>query len=372
MAVLRPPEASFRCVRSAERGRGKRAASRDALVAMFVQCSGRSTTGAVIPTKYDLGTTPFAWRIFAVNAVLLVAAAVALAFSPATVSFPIALTEGIVLAGGLVAILTANLLLVRRSFTPLARLTKLMHSVDLLRPGQRVDVTGPREVRELGAVFNDMLERLERERHESGWDALKAQESERKRVAQELHDEVGQALTAVMLQLGRLAKNAPSDLGDQLMEALETTRTSLDDVRRIAKQLRPEALDDLGLVPALNALASGFAERTGLRIRRRLPDSLPPIGDEAELVVFRVAQESLTNAARHAEATRVDLTLERYRSAIVLHVRDYGRGIDGSHAGSGIRGMRERALLIGGELTISDAVGGGTEVSLSLPVLESP
>lgn len=318
-----------------------------------------------------LGTTPFAWRIFAVNAVLLVAAAVALVLSPATVSFPIALTEGVVLAVGLVAILIVNLLLVRRSFAPLARLTRLMRSVDLLRPGQRVEVSGPQEVRELGAVFNDMLERLERERHESGWDALKAQEAERKRVAQELHDEVGQALTAVMLQLGRLAKRTPTAAGEELNEALETTRTSLEDVRRIARQLRPEALDELGLVAALNALATTFADRTGLRIRRELPDSMPPIGDEAELVLFRVAQESLTNAARHAETPRIDLTLERSGGRIVLHIRDYGRGIDGIRAGSGIRGMRERALLIGADLSISSAPGGGTDVFLVLPLTES-
>ena len=95
----------------------------------------------MISTKDAPGTTPFAWRIFGVNAVILVAAAVALAFSPATVSFPIALTEGIVLAVGLVALLIVNLLLVRRSFAPLERLTRLMRSVDLLRPGQRLEVT---------------------------------------------------------------------------------------------------------------------------------------------------------------------------------------------------------------------------------------
>ena len=324
----------------------------------------------VISAKDLRGTAPFAWRIFAVNAVLLIVAAVALALSPATVSFPIALTEGIVLAAGLVAILIVNLLLVRRSFAPLERLTRLMRSVDLLTPGQRLEVTGPQEVRELGAVFNEMLERLEQERHESGWDALKAQEAERKRVAQELHDEVGQALTAVMLQIGRLAKKAPSDIGEELNEALETTRASLEDVRRIAKQLRPEALDDLGLVPALNALVGTFAERTGLQIRSRLPASAPPIGDEAELVVYRVAQESLTNAARHAETTRVDLTLERNGRRLILRVRDYGAGIDGTRPGSGIRGMRERALLIGADLSIANVSGGGTEVWLSLPMTE--
>jgi two-component system, NarL family, sensor histidine kinase UhpB len=319
-------------------------------------------------TKHALETVPFAWRIFAVNAVLLVAAALALALSPATVSFPIALTEGVVLAVGLIVILIVNLLLVRRSFAPLERLTRLMSSVDLLSPGQRVEVSGPEEVRQLGAVFNDMLDRLERERHQSGWDALQAQESERKRVAQELHDEVGQALTAVMLQIGRLAKAAPSDLGDGLNEALETTRAGLEDVRRIAKQLRPEALDDLGLVPALHALAATFAERTGLRIRRLLPSGVPPIGDDAELVIFRVAQESLTNVARHAQATEADLVLEQRGSTIMLQVRDYGRGIDGTRPGSGIRGMRERALLIGADLSIITVPGGGTEVTLELPI----
>jgi two-component system sensor histidine kinase UhpB len=322
----------------------------------------------VISTRDVLRAAPLAWRIFAVNAAILVTAAVALALSPATVSFPIALTEGVVLSIGLAGILIVNLLMVRRSFAPLDRLTRLMRNVDLLRPGQRVEETGPREVRELASVFNQMLARLERERHESSWHALKAQEAERKRVAQELHDEVGQALTAVMLQIGRLAKAAPDELRDDLSEALETTRASLEDVRRIAKQLRPEALDDLGLVPALNALAGVFAERAGLRIRRRLPDSTPAIGDEAELVVFRVAQESLTNAARHAQTTRVDLTLEQERSRVVLRVRDYGRGTNGARPGSGIRGMRERALVINGDLSIGEHPGGGTEVLLSLPL----
>lgn len=310
--------------------------------------------------------TPFVRQIFLVNAAILVAATMALALSPATVSFPIALAEGIVLAVGLLAILTVNLLLLRRLFAPLERLTKLMRGVDLLSPGQRLEATGPQEVRELGAVFNEMLDRLERERHESGWDALKAQEEERKRVAQELHDEVGQALTAVMLQIGRLVRRSPNELNAELQEALETTRASLDDVRRIAKQLRPEALDDLGLIPALSALVATFADRTGLRIQHRLED-VPALESETELVVFRVAQESLTNVARHARTTRVDLTLDRNGREIVLCVRDYGSGTDGATAGAGIRGMRERALLIGADLSIGPWNGGGTEVRLAVP-----
>jgi two-component system sensor histidine kinase UhpB len=242
-----------------------------------------------------------------------------------------------------------------------------MHRVDLLRPGQRLEITGPAEVRELGAVFNQMLDRLERERHESGWDAFLGQEAERKRVAQELHDEVGQALTAVMLQLSRLAKRSPAELEDELREAQETTRASLDDVRRIARQLRPEALDDLGLVSALGALATTFAERTGLRVYRRLDDDLPPLAPDAELALFRVAQESLTNAARHSGSSRVELWLQSDDDDdVLLRVRDYGKGLDGTRPGSGIRGMRERALLIGGDLTIETPAGGGAEVRLRI------
>jgi two-component system, NarL family, sensor histidine kinase UhpB len=313
---------------------------------------------------------PLAWRIFVVNAAIVVGAAVVLAVSPATVSSPILLTEVAVLALGLVAILAVNLLLVRRSFAPLARLTRLMRRIDLLSPGQRLAVSGPAEVKELGAVFNEMLERLEHERRESGADALKRLEAERKRVAQELHDEVGQALTAVMLQLARLSRAAPESLGDQLGEALETTRNSLEDVRRIARQLRPEALDDLGLVPALNALATSFADHTGISIVRRLPDAAPPIDSEAELVVFRVAQESLTNAARHAEASRLDLMLERAGRNLVLQIRDNGRGLNGAQSGSGIRGMRERALLIGADFWIGPTAGGGTTIRLEVPLRE--
>ena len=311
---------------------------------------------------------PLAWRIFAVNAVVFTLAALALALSPATVSFPIALAEATILTAGLAAILILNLFLVRRSLAPLARLTSLMHGVDLLRPGQRLQATGPPEVQELGSVFNEMLDRLEQERRESGGEALRAQEGERKRVAQELHDEVGQAMTALMLQLGRLAASAPPQLQAELREAQEATRATLGDVRRIARELRPEALDDLGLGPALIALTTAFAERAGLHVERRLDTELPPLTPEAELVIFRVAQESLTNIARHADSPRVTVRLDGSdRSTVRLSVRDYGRGLDGAQPGGGIRGMRERALLVGAELAVRSCRDGGTEVLLDIP-----
>jgi two-component system sensor histidine kinase UhpB len=307
------------------------------------------------------------WRIFVVNAAVFVVGALALALSPATVSFPIVLAEALVLALGLSAILLVNLFLVRRSLAPLGRLMALMRRVDLLRPGERLAGEGPREVRDLGAVFNEMLERLERERQQSGRDLLARQESERKRVAQELHDELGQTLTGVMLMLSRLAERAPGELRPELDEAREATRATLDDVRRIARRLRPEALDDLGLVPALTSLTSAFADRSGLRVERSFADDLPKLSAEGELAVFRVAQESLTNAARHAGATRVDVRLERSDGGVRLEVVDDGGGLDRGAFGSGIRGMRERALLVGGQLELFAPRGGGVEVRLTIP-----
>ena len=310
---------------------------------------------------------PLAWRIFLANAAVFAVATVCLALTPATVSHPVTLAEAVILAAGLATILVLNLFVVRRSLAPLERLTSLMRSVDLLRPGQRLTEAGPIEVRELGAVFNEMLDRLERERRESGVEALRAQEAERKRVAQELHDEVGQQVTALMLQLGRLATFAPPEFQAELREAKEATRATLEDVKGIARQLRPEALDDLGLVPALTALTIAFAERTGLRVERRLESNLPPLSPEAELVIFRVAQESLTNAARHAGTPQVTVRLNGARDAVRLSVRDYGRGVDGAVPGGGIRGMRERALLVGADLAVRSHGASGTEIVLDVP-----
>jgi two-component system sensor histidine kinase UhpB len=308
------------------------------------------------------------WRVFALNATIFVAGTLVLAFSPATVSFPVELTEAIVLVIGLTAILLINLVLVRLSFAPLQRFAHLMRRVDLLRPGHRLEVTGPGEVSELGLVFNEMLDRLEQERRESGRRALAAQEAERKRVAQELHDEVGQALTGVLLHLSNLASRVPSEFRTEVGHAQQAARSSLEDVRRVARHLRPEALDDLGLASALTALTARFAEQSNIRVRRRI-DALPPLGADTELVLYRVAQESLTNIARHARASQVELQLSASDDRVELRVRDDGCGLDPTVGdGHGIRGMRERAMLIGAELTLTNRDEGGFEVVLRAPL----
>ena len=235
------------------------------------------------------------WRVFGTNAAILVLATLVLVLSPITVSFPIALTEVVVVACGLATMLTLDFVLLRRAFTPLGRLTAFMRGVDPLRPGERARLeTADPEVADLTDAFNEMIERLERERRNSARRAQAAQEAERARIARELHDEIGQSLTAAMLQIDR----------GERAQAREAVRESLEDVREIARRMRPEALDDLGLASALAALTLDVGRRTGLRVARRIGQGLPRLSPEEELVVYRVAQEGLTNVARHAEARR--------------------------------------------------------------------
>ncbi|WP_344325718.1 HAMP domain-containing sensor histidine kinase [Streptomyces macrosporus] len=308
------------------------------------------------------------WRIFGLNAVVLGTATALLLWAPVTVSVPVLLTEAVVLVGGLVVMLVANAALLRVGLAPLDRLARLMTTVDLLRPGQRLPVTGRGGVAELIRAFNDMLDRLEAERATSSARVLSAQEAERRRIAQELHDEVGQSMTAVLLELKRAADRAPDrELRAELQHAQEITRESLDEVRRLARRLRPGVLEDLGLVSALTALAGDFATHTGLTVRRRFDTDLPPLDRERELVLYRVAQESLTNAARHADAAHVEVGLRRTADGVVLSVSDDGRGIGLAAEGAGIRGMRERALLVGATLDIDTSPGDGTRVRLSVP-----
>jgi two-component system sensor histidine kinase UhpB len=315
-----------------------------------------------------LGHVSLAWRVFAGNSIVLGVAVLVLALSPATVKVPTQLDEAVVLVGGITAILLTNLLLLRRAFAPLSRLTDLMRRVEPLDPGRRIPVYGDDpEVVDLTRAFNEMLDRLEAERRESARRSLAAQEDERRRVAQELHDEVGQTLTAIVLQLERLRRRAPEDLQTGLAEAREGARASLEDVRLIAQRLRPEALEDLGLGAALETLCDRLSEQSGIAVQAHLQRDAVSITPEMELVVYRVAQEAMTNALRHAQASNVQVELRRGNGRLTLRVLDDGVGLQRRDAGSGIQGMRERALLVGGRVQVR-GLDRGTEVRLELPL----
>jgi two-component system sensor histidine kinase UhpB len=233
------------------------------------------------------------------------------------------------------------------------------------------DAAPTSEAGELALTFNEMLERLQAERREATGRVLAAQEAERLRIAQELHDQVGQELTAVLLLLSRVQSRAPEELRASVLAARDAVRSSLEDVRRIAIELRPEALDDLGLESALAVLCDRFAERSGLEISCRVrSDALPSLSREVELVIYRVAQEALTNVARHSGDDAAELTLERGDGSVVLAVRDSGRGLDPTQSdGSGIRGMRERAGLVGATVEVRNRdPGPGAEAVLRVPI----
>ena len=307
------------------------------------------------------------WRVFAVNAALLSAVAALLLFSPVEIDAPIKPTQALIVLGGLVVGVIANAMLLRRVVEPLERLAVRMETVDLLRPGQRLPVERGDEVGRVLAAFNRMLDRLERERQESGRRVLAAQEAERVGIARDLHDEVGQLLTGALLQLNAIAETSPADRED-LERASDAVRRALHEVRRISSELRPEMLEQLGLVSALTELATTFARVAGVRVERQFDPSLPKLAPDTELAVYRIAQESLTNVARHAQASRVTLALERGYDSVVLRVADDGRGFDGApEEHGGLRSMRERALLVDGALAIKNGADGGVEVRLEVP-----
>jgi two-component system sensor histidine kinase UhpB len=317
---------------------------------------------------------PLLWRVFGLSAAALVVAVAltALVVHP-VLRISVADTEAAILLVGLAAVLLINLLVLRRTFAPLQRLAAVMRDIDLLRPGQPVSLEGSTsEVTELVTSFNEMLDRLEIERQDSARRALAAQEAERLRVARELHDEVGQSLTGVLLELARLERQARAELAADIHRIQESVRGSLENSRRIALELRPEALDDLGLGAALRVLTDRLSERAGIEIKARVERDLPSLEHEQELVIYRVAQEALTNVVRHASANHADLWLGRRGNTLKLRIRDDGCGLDGGQwSGGGIRGMHERALMARAALRVSDLRSGGVEVTLDLP-LETP
>ncbi|HET6870979.1 MAG TPA: ATP-binding protein, partial [Solirubrobacteraceae bacterium] len=166
------------------------------------------------------------------------------------------------------------------------------------------------------------------------------------------------------------SNRAPEALHPAVLEVQSSVRASLEDLRRIAIELRPEALDDLGLVSALSVLCDRFAQRSGLDVACRIAEVLPELPASTELVIYRVAQEALTNVARHSGSERAELSLQPQDGDIVLSIRDHGHGLPADQpSGSGMRGMRERAGLVAAALEIEDAhPGPGTEVRLRVPI----
>jgi signal transduction histidine kinase len=197
---------------------------------------------------------------------------------------------------------------------------------------------------------------------------VEAQELERTRLARELHDETGQALASILLSLKPLEQSADAEAVAAVRALVVST---LQDVRRLAVELRPSALDDFGLVPAVERLADTFREQSGLSV-----DLAAHLGDErlsreAETTLYRVIQEALTNVTKHADASRVSILLQRKDRAVLAVVEDDGAGFEPAETRAdalGLAGMRERVLLVGGRLLVESSPGGGTTLVAEVPV----
>jgi two-component system, NarL family, sensor histidine kinase UhpB len=310
---------------------------------------------------------PLFWTICLINGGVFVLGALVLVLSPARVSVDPVPSELVVIALGLALMILTNALLIRWALAPLHRLIGRVRDIEHLEP-THLPEEGSGPIRGMAQSVNGLLSRLAEERRDGDARALAAQEAERHRIAQELHDEVGQSLTVVLLGLKQVEATAPASQVEDLRAVRESARAGLDDVRRVARRLRPGVLEDLGLTSALAALATDFADHSPAPVRRSFAPGLPTLSPEAEVVVYRVAQEALTNAARHADASEVELSLQKLGAHVVLEVRDDGRGFSGLTEGSGLMGMRERAALVRAELSVISQPRRGTTVRLKVPV----
>jgi two-component system, NarL family, sensor histidine kinase UhpB len=283
----------------------------------------------------------------------------------------------LILAMAIILSLCTNLWMLQRRFRPLEHLIDRIESIDPSAPSPlELDRRDPvAEIDRLSHSFKRLLERMEEERRRSGQLAMRAQEEERRRLARDLHDEVNQALTAILLRLEALAQESPPERGPEVTELKRLVNKAMDELLNLARQLRPSALDDHGLVPAVETQLKRFSARTGVEVRLRTegdPNDLPEV---VQTAIYRIAQEALANIGRHAGATVVEIDLEGTDDGgAELRIRDDGTGFDpgaipragsqGPGAGLGLSGMAERARLVGGELDVRSAPGGGTSVTL--------
>jgi len=305
-----------------------------------------------------------------VNLLLIAVAVVAagLASTPGDIGDRDAM--GIVLAFAVALSVLLNYVLLSHRTEPLERLADEMERANLTQPAAArlsdPSSTVPVEVERLHDSFKRMLSRLEAERRRGAAIALEAQERERARVALDLHDEVNQALTGLILRLEAVRAKAPVELSAELAETAKVAREAMEELLALARRLRPSSLDDLGLVAALGGLCEELDRSTPIRIHFESEGSFETIADEVGLVAYRIAQESLSNAVRHSGADNVRAKLLRVDSGLELRVSDDGSGFSFDDAGSGLglSGMRERALMIEARLEVESRPKLGTRVRL--------
>ncbi|HEX6749736.1 MAG TPA: ATP-binding protein [Longimicrobium sp.] len=284
---------------------------------------------------------------------------------------------------GIAITLAVNAVILRVALRPLDDLERTAARVQRGELDRRAPVSpvADRELERLRRTFNAMLDTAAAYRarlREVAARALSAAEEERKRIARELHDETAQMLAALLIRI-RVVRNSrdPAQMEPLLDGMREDVSRALEGIRRFARGLRPPALDELGLVPAIEGHARSLEEISGLAVEVRAGDvaaDLPPV---AELATYRIVQEALSNVVRHARATRVRVTIARDGERLVVTVEDDGRGFDPQNVisseggGLGLFGMKERAGYIGGRVDVDSTPGAGTRVRAEIPLRDT-
>lgn len=307
-------------------------------------------------------------QVLMVN-LLLVAAAVVAGLLIAGGSVAEGSAVGVIVGFAVAATLAINVYLISSRFEPLETLVEDMEQADLsggTNGPTQGELRGPEEVRRLNRTFREMLERLEAERRTAASAALEAQERERSRIALDLHDEVNQSLTGVLLRIEALRRAAPPELRDELAETRALAAQAMEELLALAHRLRPASLDDLGLRAAVAGLVDENDRRADVDMTFDFEGDVSGLAPEVQLVTYRVAQEALSNALHHAGASRIDVELEGRGDSLELRVRDDGSGFESQQeaTGLGLAGMRERALLVEGTLDVQSRPGDGTQVTL--------
>jgi signal transduction histidine kinase len=275
--------------------------------------------------------------------------------------------------------LVVNLALVYVALRPLNDLETAASRVSAGDLEARVEssILADRDIARIGTTLNTLLDRLTEDRdrvRRLAAQVISVQDEERARVARELHDSTAQILTAVMLQLGAAARESTSPPLDARIATLrELASEALEEVRSLSHTMHPRVLDDLGLAAALEWLARQTRAQEPLDVRVTAVDDQPPIPAPLASVLYRVAQEALRNAARHADARHVDVQLRHEGRRATLEVKDDGRGFNVRDAerrrpGMGLFSMRERVALVNGRLDVTSAPGRGTRIVATVPL----
>lgn len=339
--------------------------------------------GRVQPLARRLLSLPLLWKVLLVNSLIVLVGATAGTLITAALARArpdVPAVEFLIVPAllGLALSIVLNLLALRAALTPLRR---LQQTIDAVRAGDHQArvvpalLTDP-EVARVGETLNGMLDELaavQAQLRALSAGIINAQEEERRRISRELHDDTAQSLTSLLLYAKALEQgDAPPAVREALRELREEVGRSLEGVRRLARELRPSSLDDLGLVAALEGLTQELARRTRLTVRFKHACGGDRLPAQVELALYRIAQEALTNAAKHARAHTIEVGLVREPGVVSLTVHDDGCGFDPARLpapeqGMGLFSMHERAELAGGALTVLSAPGHGATIVARIP-----